>query len=243
MIHSSSPLQTLIDAETRLITPWLEHIFGYYGLSLGYFSQQLRLKSRSRIRYCFAIHNQKQVILELGQNQCRAKTTQLPIASDSIDLVIALHHLEFSDNPHQVLREIERILIPEGRLIISGLNPWSLFSRQWLKFFIQEFENNQEMQFISQTRTQDWLKLLGFDIEQQTRLICVPPLKNTLIRQYLAPIDQMILRVFPALSSIYLLQAVKMVATLTPIKPLWQKPPAFVSPPIQPSPVNRNERK
>ncbi|MBK6906226.1 MAG: methyltransferase domain-containing protein [Rhodocyclaceae bacterium] len=45
----------------------------------------------------------------------------LPFASNSIDLVVVPHTLEFDSNPHQVLREVERVLVPEGQVLVSGL--------------------------------------------------------------------------------------------------------------------------
>ena len=39
----------------------------------------------------------------------------LPFATQSLDLVVLPHVLEFSAEPHQVLREVERVLIPEGQ--------------------------------------------------------------------------------------------------------------------------------
>ena len=47
---------------------------------------------------------------------------QLPFAANSIDLVVMPHVLEFYDDPHQILREVERILIPEGQIVLTGFN-------------------------------------------------------------------------------------------------------------------------
>ena len=52
---------------------------------------------------------------------------QLPFAANSIDLVVMPHVLEFYDDPHQILREVERILIPEGQIVLTGFNPYSLW--------------------------------------------------------------------------------------------------------------------
>ena len=56
-----------------------------------------------------------------------ARCHELPIATQSIDLVVLPHVLEFADEPHQILREVDRVLMPEGRLVIVGFNPWSLW--------------------------------------------------------------------------------------------------------------------
>ena len=53
--------------------------------------------------------------------------TELPFATQSLDLVVMPHVLEFSAEPHQVLREVERVLIPEGQVIICGFNPISMW--------------------------------------------------------------------------------------------------------------------
>jgi ubiquinone/menaquinone biosynthesis C-methylase UbiE len=52
---------------------------------------------------------------------------ELPFAANSIDLAVMPHVLESHDNPHQILREVERILIPDGQLVITGFNPLSLW--------------------------------------------------------------------------------------------------------------------
>jgi SAM-dependent methyltransferase len=86
---------------------------------------------------------------------------ELPFASQSLDLVVLPHVLEFAAEPHQVLREVERVLIPEGQVIICGFNPASLWgARQgWAR-------RRQPLpaaagEFISMPRMKDWLKLLN----------------------------------------------------------------------------------
>ena len=63
----------------------------------------------------------------------RAHWHELPFDAQSIDLILLPHALEFIDNPHEVLREVDRVLRPEGRVLILGFNPWSLFGlrRVW----------------------------------------------------------------------------------------------------------------
>ena len=52
---------------------------------------------------------------------------QLPFDSRSVDIMLLPHTLEFSDDPHQVLREVSRVLTPEGHAVILGFNPFSLW--------------------------------------------------------------------------------------------------------------------
>ncbi len=88
---------------------------------------------------------------------------QLPLASESVDVVVMHHLLEFVENPHTVLREVERLIVPHGKLIICGINPWSpLAMRGWLG----RAKRSAMWQHHSLTinRINDWLALLGFEL-------------------------------------------------------------------------------
>src|SRR5690606_23939020 len=52
---------------------------------------------------------------------------ELPFASQSIDLLVLPHSLELSPEPHRLLREAERVLVPEGKLLVTCFNPYSLW--------------------------------------------------------------------------------------------------------------------
>ena len=56
-----------------------------------------------------------------------AEPEALPFPNASLDLVVLPHTLELSVDPHMALREVERVLVPEGRVVIAGLNPLSLW--------------------------------------------------------------------------------------------------------------------
>jgi SAM-dependent methyltransferase len=88
--------------------------------------------------------------------------TALPFAALSTDLVILPHVLEFESDPHQVLREVERILIPEGQLIVAGFNPYSLWGLRRRRGGDYPWHGS----YLSPTRLRDWLKLLGFEVDR-----------------------------------------------------------------------------
>lgn len=97
-------------------------------------------------------------------HRIQAEPDQLPVLSNSADMVILPHLLEFSDNQHQILREVERILKPEGKLIILNFNPWSFWV--WHQYFWdQKKPDSLRGNFISRTKIVDWLKLLNFEVE------------------------------------------------------------------------------
>jgi SAM-dependent methyltransferase len=94
----------------------------------------------------------------------QAKAYAVPIQTASVDLVLLPHILEFDERRFQTIREVERILKPEGELIILNFNPWNL----WLRYqFVLEkkWSNSWNAHFISRSRIVDWLKLLNFEIK------------------------------------------------------------------------------
>jgi SAM-dependent methyltransferase len=91
--------------------------------------------------------------------------TELPFPSRSLDLVVLPHVLECSPEPHQILREVERVLIPEGQLIICGFNPASLWgARQGIGLLSGEPYLPRASEFIGLPRLKDWLKLLNMGL-------------------------------------------------------------------------------
>jgi SAM-dependent methyltransferase len=103
--------------------------------------------------------------------------TQLPIAAQSVDLVVLPHVLEFDPEPHQILREVERILRPEGQLFILGFNPFSLFGLA-RRLHAQEDGFPWNGQYLSVSRLKDWLKLLGFELDRGAFGCYAPPARH-----------------------------------------------------------------
>lgn len=131
-------------------------VFGYNALQLGL--PQVDFLAHNRIPV-------RQIIGESGAVDVRCTLCELPFASASIDLVVMPHVLEFHDDPHQILREVERILIPDGQIVITGFNPISLWGlRRIVRRRRRHFPDNGD--FISVLRLRDWLRLLGFEVDR-----------------------------------------------------------------------------
>ncbi|WP_216797388.1 class I SAM-dependent methyltransferase [Candidatus Vallotia tarda] len=134
----------------------------------------------------------------------------LPFKSRSVDLLILPHTLEFTHDPHRLLREAERVLVPEGRLVIAGFNSLSLWGvRQWISrcsgcAFIPAVND-----FIAFTRIKDWIKLLCFELDQGC-FGCYRPALNTKkwLSQY-AFIEAVGDRWWPIFGAIYIITAIK----------------------------------
>lgn len=211
----------LLRSEKRILEQCLPDLFGYYLLQCGCPEVEADkmpgdwLKcSRVSSRFC----------LDLFYNQgvsCQAQSTQLPIKSDSLDIVVLPHVLEFSSEPHQILRETERVLIAEGHVVILGFNPWSI----WNIFRLFLFWSKQapwNAQIFTASRVIDWLALLGFDVIERKGYFYRPPIQQTNIIKKLAFLKKIGRRFWPNLGAGYVLVARKRVETLTPIRPRWR---------------------
>ena len=143
----------------------------------------------------------------------------LPFPADSIDLVVLPHSLEFAHDPHLLLREVERVLRPEGRVVITGFNPASLWGlRQRLSRVRLGMGLGQaspylprEGEFIGYWRLRDWLGLLGFHIESGQFGCWRPPLATARWLERFEWMDRLGERWWPVLGAAYALVAVKRV--------------------------------
>jgi ubiquinone/menaquinone biosynthesis C-methylase UbiE len=159
---------------------------------------------------------------------------KLPVLTDGIDAVLLPHTLDFCLDPQKVLLEVERVLIPEGKVIISGFNPVSLWGVvKTLKRKKTRVPWNAH--FVSYTRLHDWLSLLGFDVEQTEVMMFRPPLENKAMMDKLEFMETTGSRVWPRFGGVYLIKAVKRVSTLTPIKPMWKRRPRLLSHVVEPT--------
>lgn len=98
-------------------------------------------------------------------SKIKARAFSLPIQTNSIDLIILPHILEFDAHRFQTMREVERVLKPEGDLIVLSLNPWSLWLRSQYLWDKKLADSWWQGHFISRSRLLDWLKLLNFEVK------------------------------------------------------------------------------
>jgi SAM-dependent methyltransferase len=142
----------------------------------------------------------------------------LPFDSQSLDLVVLPHSLELARDPHLTLREVERVLRPEGRAIILGFNPGSLWGlRQRLgrvaralgrrgPLFLPETKG-----FIGYWRLRDWLRLLSFEVEAGRFGCHGLPFRSPRGLARFAWMDAAGERWWPVFGAVYLVVAVKRV--------------------------------
>jgi SAM-dependent methyltransferase len=126
--------------------------------------------------------------------------------------------LEFSSNPHEVLREVDRVVRPEGRILIVGFNPWSLYGlrRSW-----SSEGAPWNGHFVSLVRMKDWLQLLSFE-PAAGRLACyIPPFANEKWQSRMGFMDTTGDRWWGVAGGVYMLEAVKRVQGMRLIAPKW----------------------
>ena len=153
--------------------------------------------------------------------------SELPFASQSLDLVVLPHVLEFAAEPHQVLREVERVLMPEGQLIICGFNPASLWgARQAAGRVTGSHFLPLAGEFISMARLKDWLKLLNMGVSRSHFGCYAPACRTEHWLHRFAFMDRAGARWWPYLGAVYVVQAIKRVKGMRLIGPAWTKHPA-----------------
>ena len=151
----------------------------------------------------------------------RADLRHLPILANSADLVLLPHVLEFSDKPHQVLREVARVLMPEGHVIVSGFNPWSLWgARHFLTADQESFP--WRGRFIALNRLKDWMALLGLEIAGGRMCCYLPPMRSEKWLQRMDFLEAAGDRWWPFAGGVYFLHAVKRVHGMRVITPQWK---------------------
>ncbi|MFN3297304.1 class I SAM-dependent methyltransferase [Caldimonas sp.] len=153
----------------------------------------------------------------------------LPFETQSLDLVVLPHSLELAGDPHQTLREVERVLVPEGKVLILGFNPASLWGLQQrcarigMRLGLGAPPLPETGEFIGYWRLRDWLRLLNFEIEGG-RFGCYRPLLRTqswLDRyRWMEPAGD---RWWPVLGAVYFLVAAKRVRGMRLIGPAWKQ--------------------
>ena len=140
-------------------------LFGFHALQLGF--EQLQGLRANRMPHQWLALSSENALASIATD-FRA----LPFAEQSLDLIILPHTLEIYPDPHATLREVERVLVPEGRVIIAGLNPLSLWGARVIRerFYARLGSTNNFMpihsELIGPQRMKDWLTLLGFEVER-----------------------------------------------------------------------------
>ena len=230
------PGKYLLAWEQRQFDAAVSDIFGYHALQMGFTELDALRSNRMPHQWTaaadFPFDTSPLSPDTASSSRLRAALVTdsgaLPFAAASLDLVVLPHTLELSDDAHATLHEVERVLVPEGRVVISGFNPASLWGmRQRRAHFYERFGRRdlflpEAGDFIGYWRLRDWLRLLSFEVES-ARFGCYRPALAT--DKWLARfewMDKTGQRWWPIFGAVYFLVAVKRVRGMRLMEPAWK---------------------
>lgn len=205
--------QYLLARECAYIDKTVTDIFGYNALQIGLPEFDLLRASRMPLR----------ATMDPGVTaSLRADGAEMPITSASIDLVLLPHALEFSEKPHQILREVERVLVADGHLVITCFNPVSLWGLRHT--FSKREKYPWRGRFINLMRLKDWLSLLGFEVAGGAMDCYVPPCTSEKWLERFKFMESAGDRWWPFSGAVSFLHAIKRVRGMRVIVPQWRQP-------------------
>jgi SAM-dependent methyltransferase len=213
-----TPLGAYLYAQERQIVGELvQPLFGHRLLQLGTSTRQPLLESAPQVQKIYAASTNATSV------QLCTDLDHLPFAAESIDILVLHHAVEFAANPHQLLREANRVLAHRGEIIVVGFNPWSLFGAVC---GLQRLFGRQPWtcaQSLSKHRLRDWLHLLGMEVENIRHSVSAPPWGKGRLKQQLLQLDAYTTRKNWMTGGLYIMHARKQVSSLTPDRARWNR--------------------
>ena len=208
-------LQALEAHRLREILPALP---GTFAVQLGGFGRRDLLESSPT-----AVH----VLIDprapsLGGQYVQALPEALPLDGKSVQVVLLPHTLDMSGDPHQLLREAHRVLVPEGYVVVVGFNPFSFWG---LRRLVRGSRTRLPWcaDWIGVRRLKDWLALLDFELTHGSMLYYRPPLKRRRLMDHLFFLERIGDRWWPMAAAVYVVVAKKRTLGLTPITPALRR--------------------
>lgn len=231
----------LLGAESQQVAQALDSIFGDQLLQVGRWGPAELFTRHARTRRSAVLAAEPGPGIGLvGELDC------LPIASDSIDAVLLPHVLETAADPHALLREVDRVLRPDGHLVVLGFNPLGLWGLRRIASRGRFPPATRHL--ITEHRLRDWLKLLSFAAEPAVFCHFALPLlgrpggaaPRARPRRLRALGYQAArrLRQCRPFAACYLLVARKEVFRLTPVRPVFRRRPKLVGGLVNPTTRN-----
>jgi SAM-dependent methyltransferase len=211
-------------------------IFGYHALQMG--MPELDALSTNRMPHKWLALSDSGAVQSSVKPDIVTDFSALPFEENSIDLVVLPHSLELNVDPHATLREVERVLVPEGKVVICCINPaslWGLRQRRahlYRHFGFGELYLPDAGDFIGYWRLRDWLRLLSFEVESSSFGCWRPAFATEKWLNRFAWMDTVGERSWPIFGAAYFIVAVKRVRSVTPIAPAWKRPKRMAAAPV-----------
>ncbi|NMP17488.1 MULTISPECIES: class I SAM-dependent methyltransferase [unclassified Thalassotalea] len=229
--HDMACGELIAEQINQHLANWWPRMFGYHLLKLGDLSGEIDC-SASKISHQVSVNEDK------NSANVIAEIDDLPFLDSSVDACLLTQQLEFAVDPHHILREADRVLIPNGYLIISGFNPISLAGLNQIIPYRRQVLPWQG-RFFTPMRVKDWLNLLGYEVLDDKRMLfsSLHPKINA-DGWWFKMCQRFAGKYLSSIGSVYVIVAKKRVHPLTPIRPKWQIRPKFR--PIKVSTLGQN---
>ena len=214
--------KTVFETEQDLVQSVLSRTFGYHILQVGC-SEDYSLLDASPISHKFMFSPSYRV----GMKHAVADNEALPLETDSIDVALIHHALDFAQDSHRLLREVSRVVRPGGKLLIVGFNPYSSWGL-W-RFFKRKVGIPWRGRFISHLRVSDWLKLLDLRIDGVEFGLHFMPVRFHRFLKFSTKLEQWGNKLNSPMGGAYFLICTNQVIPITPIMQRWKPMRARVS--------------
>ncbi len=167
----------LFQQESQLLQAAISNLFGYYLVQLGCTATHEWLHgSRVSNKLVFDDQFEESVVLSWQKEFIEKQQTSvpihwvktgldfLPLAKETVDVMLLPHTLETVHDPYYLLRQVDTVLVAEGRLVLTGFNPLAcgiIKSRLG-----REGRTFKQANLVRSSRVVEWLEVLGYEIEE-----------------------------------------------------------------------------
>lgn len=200
----------LLAVESAKLKACMPDLYGHY--LLQYSAWNKHVIKETGLKHNFFVSNDL-------SGMAQVNFLQLPFRDNSMDCVVMHHVLEESVNPHSALREASNVVVPNGYIVLTNFNPWSLWGGSR---YAPGSKGPVSGRYISVGRVVDWLNLLGFRVEQIERTQFLPPFIAHRFPRFSSKVDDVINWMGLPFAGVYIVVARKLVAGRTPIRPQWK---------------------
>jgi len=209
--------KNLLRQENALLNSGIDSLFGYHLIMLGALDYQQGMAA-SPITHKVVMNDEP---LLNGALHLLGSQYDLPLQNDSVDVVVLPHLLEYSLRPHHILREVERVIMPVGYMIILGFNPVSFYG---VCRALLGFKQRMPWQghYYHPVRLRDWIQLLGFRIVEIKYSGFIPPIPHAASQQRLAFMEKAADSLIAPFGSVYMIVARNQIVTPNVIRPSWK---------------------
>lgn len=172
--------RSLLASQRQIIANIIPNFFGFMQIELGV-SHRVPMGNSSNIGNKYLVI--PEWVGDLPTNVLVSETDELSLDTDSVDLLILHHTLDYATDPHQTLREAARVLKSTGHLVLIGFNPTSVWG--FRRLFNRAKKAPWNNRFISGKRVEDWLNLLHFEVGELAYHYYGLPFNNGAYKQFM----------------------------------------------------------